>query len=706
MRSAAILPIAALILTQVFAQSLRIAMVTKDTPGAACAIPTPGSSFPVDTPKLYVWFSIDNAISGDRYRAQWVMPDGRIFSTIDFNPTTTGNFCFWTSFEPAATNRLIGLWSALIIRGGNQVLRSVDFQLTPGPAAVSSPTISQGGIAEPWTYQPGLSPGGWATLYGTNLAGAAASWQTTPGELLPTALAGVTVRVDGTPVPLAFVSPDIVNFLAPGSLPSDHASVTVERNGALSPPVTVSVRRLNPAIYSIADTSRSPAAFFVTATRAGAAELVGNSAIDSRASRGAIAGESIDLYVTGLGRTARGFPTDRMFSGAYAVLEPLTIDLNGVIITPEFAGLTSPGLYLVRFTVPQNTPPGDQPIRIKSGEFSSAANVFLRIEDAAPPLTLESFTFSAATVTAGQTVTGTITLSGPAPALGVDVEVIVDSGSPSILTIAPNKNSVSFPYTAPTDSTPRTITFLARWSGMERSATLGITARPITLESLTLSASSVVAGQSVTGTITLSGPAPASGVPVQVSINSASATTITVPANRGSVAFTYTPAANSTPGTVTIFARWNGTEKSATITITAPPQTSPIQNYELTLNGSAVIEGRRTTMKVLLNVPDILPRAQVDTFGDFASGIILYVYYFNPVVTGDSVTFSSVNGLGSFSNINGGVVAQTITGGSLTVTVQSAANGTPVTGTIQFRTATKNISAQFTGTVTASTKLR
>jgi hypothetical protein len=105
-------------------------------------------------------------------------------------------------------------------------------------------------------------------------------------------------------------------------------------------------------------------------------------------------------------------------------------------------------------------------------------------------------------------------------------------------------------------------------------------------------------------------------------------------------------------------------------------------------------------------VPDILPRAQVDTFGDFASGIILYVYYFNPVVTGDSVTFSSVNGLGSFSNIYGGVVAQAITGGSLTVTVQSAAPGTPVTGTVQFRTATKNISVQFNGTVTASTKLR
>ena len=110
-------------------------------------------------------------------------------------------------------------------------------------------------------------------------------------------------------------------------------------------------------------------------------------------------------------------------------------------------------------------------------------------------------------------------------------------------------------------------------------------------------------------------------------------------------------------------------------------------------------------MKILLSVPDILPRAQVDTFGDFASGIILYAYYFSPVITGDTVTFSTVNGFGSYSNLFGGVTGQTITSGSLTLTVPSAANGTPVSGTVQFRTATKNISTQFSGTVTASTRI-
>ena len=155
----------------------------------------------------------------------------------------------------------------------------------------------------------------------------------------------------------------------------------------------------------------------------------------------------------------------------------------------------------------------------------------------------------------------------------------------------------------------------------------------------------LVQNRPVTGTVTLSGPAPSASVPVQVNIDSAPPTTFTVAPGRDSVNFTWTPPPNSTPRTVTFFARWNGMEKSATLTSTAPPQTSPIQNHEITLNESAVIEGRRATTKILLSVPDVLPRAQVDTFQDFGSGVILFVYYFIPVVTGNSGTFST----GTFS---------------------------------------------------------
>ncbi len=612
MRITASLFLSACLAISVFGQSVRVAMVTSETPGAACAVPTPGSSFPIDTPKLYAWFLIDNAVSGDQYRVQWVMADGRVFSNVEFNPTTAGSFCFRADFDPATTNGQTGLWAAIIVRNGTQVLRSVTFTLT-APHSVGGPSISPGGVAEPWTYQPGLSPGGWATLYGTNLASATATWSTAPGELLPTTLAGVAVRINGTSVPVAYVSPGIVNFLAPGSMPAETASVTVERNGTISPPIMIPVRRLNPAIYSIADTSRSPVAFFVTAARAGTAELVGNPAVDARTFRGAIPGESIDLYVTGLGRTSGGFPTDRMFSGAHPVLEPISIDLAGTTVFPDFAGLITPGLYLVRFTVPPIIPPGNQPIRVKSSEFASAANVFLRIQSAVPPLTLESLIFSAATVVAAQSVSGTIKLSGPAPASGVDVQLRTDSGPPATITIAPNRDSA---------------------------------------------------------------------------------------------AFTYTPPANAIPRTVTIFARWNGSEKSATLTITAPLQSSVIQDYELTIAVSAVIEGRRLPLKILLSVPNILPYALVDNLGDFGSGALLYIHFLSPAVTGNSVTLSSVNGLGYYSVLSGAYSLQPVSGGSLTVTVPSAALGTPVSGTIQFRTATKNISSPFTGSVTVATRVK
>ncbi len=613
MLNAASFLLVALVLTPTFAQTLRVAMVTSETPGAACAAPTAGNFFPIDTPRLYAWFVIDNAVSGDSYGVRWMMPDSRgAASIVGFSPTTAGSFCFRAPFEPATSNRVPGLWSAVIIRNNDQILRSIDFRLTLS-ASVGGPTISQGGIAEPWTYQPGLSPGGWATLYGTNLAASEASWRTAPSEVLPTTLAGVSVRVNGAAVPLAFVSPGIVNFLAPGSLPSESASVSVERNGTLSPPVTVAVRRMNPAIYSIADTSRTPAAFFVTAARAGTAELVGNPALDSRTLRGALPGESIDLYVTGLGRTSGGFPTDRMFSGAYPVLEPIAIDMNSTTIHPDFAGLTSPGLYLVRFTVPGNEAPGNASIRIRSGDFSSADNVFLRIQDSAPPLTLESLSLSATTVVAGQPVTGTIRLSGPAPAGGVDVQISIDSGLPTRFSIPPNRNSTTF---------------------------------------------------------------------------------------------VYTPPANSTPRAVTIFARWNGMERSATLTITAGAQASVIQEYELTIAASAVIEGRRLSLKLLLSVPNILPYALVDNLGDLGSGVILYIHYLNPTIAGNSVTLSSVNGLGYYTTISGGVSLQPISDGSLTVSVSSATPGTPVSGTIRFRTATKNISSPFTGSVITATKIK
>jgi len=598
-----------------FSQTLIYATLTSETPGPNCAVPGTGEtvpSFPIDTPRLYTWFRFNNVVEGDRFRVQWVQPDGVVFSTTDWEPSRSGSYCFSTFMEPAKAqlSQRTGRWGAFILRNAN-VIHTLFFNFTS--AGNRAPEVTADGIVEPWTYQKGISPGGWVSIYGANLARAEESWRPAPDAPLPTSLGGVSVQIGGIPAAIAYVSGGVINVLAPGGTPNGTAPVAIQRDGVQSQPIAVEVRRILPSIYSLPDTTKSPISYFVTGALAGTAELIGTRRVDSRVLRAARPGESIDLYVTGLGRTSGGFPTDRMFSGAYPVVEPLEVDLGGTRITPQFAGLISPGLYLLRFPVPANSPPGDTLIRIVSDEFASSPNVYLTVDSGQPELTLESITLSPATITAGQSTSGTVTLSGPAPTGGVEIAVSIDSGAPTPFRVQAGARSVRFSFSTIAGSSARVLKFFARWNGMERSASLNILA---------------------------------------------------------------------TPGG------------------------SALRDYETTVTGSAMIEGKRVAIKILLSIPNVISYAQVDTFQDLSSGIILYAYYLNPVISGDSATFSVGNGLGSYTNSSGGAIGQAITAGRLTVNLSSAAPGSPVTGTIQFQTATKNISTPFTGTVSSSEKVK
>jgi uncharacterized protein (TIGR03437 family) len=72
----------------------------------------------------------------------------------------------------------------------------------------------------------------------------------------------------------------------------------------------------------------------------------------------------------GLGATVdpSKFVTDKLFSGAFPVNAKVTATVGGAPAPVSFAGLISPGLYLVRITVPTGLPAGPQPIEISAGE--------------------------------------------------------------------------------------------------------------------------------------------------------------------------------------------------------------------------------------------------------------------------------------------------------------------------------------------------
>jgi uncharacterized protein (TIGR03437 family) len=97
-----------------------------------------------------------------------------------------------------------------------------------------------------------ITPGAITTLFGVDLAPTTEMAGSIP---LPTELAGVSVLIDGTPVPLFYVSPTQINFQVPWETPGSSVSVVVQkktRSGlVLSNAVVAPVSNLTPGVFTI-----------------------------------------------------------------------------------------------------------------------------------------------------------------------------------------------------------------------------------------------------------------------------------------------------------------------------------------------------------------------------------------------------------------------------------------------------------------------
>jgi uncharacterized protein (TIGR03437 family) len=71
----------------------------------------------------------------------------------------------------------------------------------------------------------------------------------------------------------------------------------------------------------------------------------------------------------GLGATQdpTAFVTDRQFAGAFPIRAPITARVGGEPARVIFAGLTTPGSYLVRIEIPAALEPGNRPIEVSLG---------------------------------------------------------------------------------------------------------------------------------------------------------------------------------------------------------------------------------------------------------------------------------------------------------------------------------------------------
>ena len=269
--------------------------------------------------------------------------------------------------------------SSALPRTGVIMIGDQAFTVTQGGSASSGPpSFTSDGVVDSWNYSTNVTAGEWVTIFGTQLAASTVQWNPQVNGLIATTLGGTTVLFNNVPAPLSYVSPTQVAALIPAGTASGHATIVIKSQGLASSPVTVESDAAHSALYAIPLARSSPLQLYVTAVDPITGELVGSPAVDSRVTRGALPGETLDLYAIGLGPTQSPVPADQLFTGAFPTASLPAIRIGSANVTPQFADLISPGLYQMRITVP-NLPSGETPIVVSSVGVDSANNVFLNI---------------------------------------------------------------------------------------------------------------------------------------------------------------------------------------------------------------------------------------------------------------------------------------------------------------------------------------
>ena len=227
---------------------------------------------------------------------------------------------------------------------------------------------------------------------------------------------------------------------------------------------------------------------------------------------------------------------------------------------------------------------------------------------APPPAELSTFETNPSTVVGGNPSSGTVVLSVGAPEGGALISL--SSSNPAVASVpatvlAPsNSFTGTFAFTTSPVTATTTVTITAAYNGTTRTATVTVTpavAEPLpSVQSLTLTPSSVAGGANALATVTLSSAAPQSGAVVSLSnentVAASMPASVTVLAGARTASFNISTTVVSVTTPLSILASYNTTNRSAVLTVMPPagPPPPPPQNATLSVTATGR-SGERVT---------------------------------------------------------------------------------------------------------------
>jgi uncharacterized protein (TIGR03437 family) len=254
---------------------------------------------------------------------------------------------------------------AAVTRTDRGYSASIDVAVNLRTPAVSRAVLTSTGVVNAASYQAGVAPGAWITIFGQNLATATRAVATSDlvNNTLPTMLGGVSVKINNRDAFIQYVSPTQINVQAPADESTGNVQVTVTNAGGTSDAVTAVSQPIFPAFFTTGN--------YVAAVRQDGTILTATTA--------AKPADVVSLFGNGFGPTNPVVAPGRVGTTEAPVSNPVTITIGGMAARTTFAGLSQAGLYQFNVTVPALLA-GDHEVVAQIAGQRSKSGVILRVQ--------------------------------------------------------------------------------------------------------------------------------------------------------------------------------------------------------------------------------------------------------------------------------------------------------------------------------------